>query len=486
MDFIGEIVEHEIEAPSSTIDVEVGGFPDPSKSREKKVSRWKKRVQKKGTEDAAKPLRESANKVKNKNVVNDLTEAEKIHQENMDKIASMTEEEITHEREELLQGLDPKLIQSLLKRTESRIQKQADHVHGDSSNHGDHGHEHSEGYNGWIGGMRTKEGMSDLSQLDPEDVDKALGIKQLNIKDDFDIEKDNSSKASEKPKKSVTFNEVATVSYEDLDGGIELDPNGWEDVEDLHEMIPNIPHTNNENEIAPEEYQLLTEEEENRMDVHFPKPKPVDDLDLNDPDFYDKLHEKYYPDLPKETDKLSWMTKPLPKQTSTTYESVADMRFNFHGDLIELHDETSPQANPKNEIPTYMGLHHHAENPHLAGYTLAELAHLARSVVPSQRCVSIQTLGRILHKLGLHKYAGVSVEENDEEDKHFNENVREMVASFEKMLWDLIDQLRVIETITDAADEAKTKNLSVRNYAIEALWLWKKGGGRPEEYEQTE
>ena len=45
------------------------------------------------------------------------------------------------------------------------------------------------------------------------------------------------------------------------------------------------------------------------------------------------------------------------------------------------------------EIPTYMGLHHHSENPHMAGYTLGELAHLARSTLAGQRCLSIQTLG---------------------------------------------------------------------------------------------
>ena len=53
-------------------------------------------------------------------------------------------------------------------------------------------------------------------------------------------------------------------------------------------------------------------------------------------------------------------------------------------------------------------------------------------------------------------------------------------------MWDLIDELRIIETITDAADEKKTTNLSVRNYAIEALWLYKSGGGRPKQNSKNE
>src|SRR5699024_5391194 len=109
-------------------------------------------------------------------------------------------------------------------------------------------------------------------------------------------------------------------------------------------------------------------------------------LDINDPLFYDKLHENYYPNLPKETEKLSWMTEPMPSKVGRSYELISDMRFDFNGDLVDL--------DSLGQIPTYKGLHHHSDNPHMAGYTLGELAHLARLVVPSQRSVAIQTLGR--------------------------------------------------------------------------------------------
>lgn len=127
-----------------------------------------------------------------------------------------------------------------------------------------------------------------------------------------------------------------------------------------------------------------------------------------------------------------------------------------------------------------MGLHHHSNNPHQAGYTLNELVHLSRSVVPGQRCLSIQMLGRILHKLGLHKYSILPIDDTNTEDAYFNENLKELVTNFEILMWNLIEQLRIIESITEAADETKTRNMSVRNYAIEALWLWKQGGGKPE------
>ena len=52
------------------------------------------------------------------------------------------------------------------------------------------------------------------------------------------------------------------------------------------------------------------------------------------------------------------------------------------------------------------GLHHHGAAPEDAGYTIGELAHLARSTVPAQRCVAFQTLGRVLYRLGRGEFGG--------------------------------------------------------------------------------
>lgn len=399
MDLIGDIVEHDVEEPLPPSAVAPSsGFPTLKRfDFLKKASRFKNK---------------SAEKVQDP--ATELTEAEKIHKENIEKLALLTSDEIAQERAELLQGLDPKLIQTLLKRTEERTS----HEH----------HEHAEGHDGWIGGGRDG---YQLPHLDTEDVNRALGVK------------------------TVRFNEEPQVQQaQELEQYDEIDPE--------------------ENEIAPEGYQIVEEEEpqEPEVDVHFPKPKKEDhDLDLDDPNFFDKLHEKYYPDLPKETSKLAWMTEPVPLKKVTTYEAISDMRFDFKGNLVELENDKSK------EIPTHLGLHHHSENPQLAGYTLVELAHLSRSVVPTQRCFSIQMLGRILHKLGLHKYNIMPIADEDS-GPEFKQEVKDMGDHFDNMMWDLIEQLRIIESITEAADENKTKNLSVRTYAIEALWLWKEGGGR--------
>ncbi|KAJ9620962.1 hypothetical protein H2203_007548 [Taxawa tesnikishii (nom. ined.)] len=71
---------------------------------------------------------------------------------------------------------------------------------------------------------------------------------------------------------------------------------------------------------------------------------------------------------------------------------TSDIRFAFTGALIP--------PTLAAEIPVTAGLHHHGDAPDAAGYTVAELAMLARSTVPAQRCVAFQTLGRILYRLG--------------------------------------------------------------------------------------
>lgn len=434
MNFIGEIVEHDVvpAVPPTAPSGVTTGFPSLKKFGAKRNSRFKKEARAPPEEVPSGKLQATKGKKPNK----ELSEAEKIHQENLDKLRLMTADEIEKERLELLQALNPKTILSLLKRAEDRL---LPHVDGHAND-------------GWIGG--GKNGI-DLPPMKTEEVNRALGIKTVRFGED------------------EVFESVQIVETQNDDHG---------DHEDSSKIITGVEATEEYpegeeegDEIAPEGYQIVPEEHEH-PDMHFPKPKtPTDDpdLDLNDPEFYDKLHEKYFADLPRETTKLAWMTEPLPQTRVTTYEAISDMRFDFKGDLVKLNDETA-------NIPTHLGLHHHSDNPQLAGYTIAELVHLSRSVVPTQRCLGIQMLGRILHRLGLHKYEIMPIIE-EEANPVMEVEIKQVMGQFEGLMWDLVEELRVIDSLTEAADDKRTKNLSVRNYAIEALWLWKQGGGRPKD-----
>jgi hypothetical protein len=134
---------------------------------------------------------------------------------------------------------------------------------------------------------------------------------------------------------------------------------------------------------------------------------------------------------------------PLPKTMLPS-----EIRFDFKGNII------TPKTS--RNIPMNLGLHHHGENPEMAGYTIPELAQLARSSVSGQRCIAIRTLGRILYRLG-----NPTVME------------KEYGKTIGMGLRGLIDQGRVIESITEATH---AKQMNVAAYATEALWLWKQGG----------
>lgn len=188
--------------------------------------------------------------------------------------------------------------------------------------------------------------------------------------------------------------------------------------------------------------------------VHFPRPPPTnDDLDPSDPEFFNQLHTKYFPSLPADPSKLAWMNAPTPAEDLSYHPSQTDLpvsalRFDFRGDLLP--------PRKSRELPANLGLHHHADAPNAAGYTVPELARLARSAFPTQRCMAMQMLGRILYRLGMGLYG---------------------VEDITQGLWRCMEEGRVIAGLEEAAAGRQGGHLSVKAYATDALWLWQKGGG---------
>ncbi|KAI9147838.1 RNA polymerase II-associated protein RBA50 [Paramyrothecium foliicola] len=194
-----------------------------------------------------------------------------------------------------------------------------------------------------------------------------------------------------------------------------------------------------------------------QQSTHFPAPPKVPDLDPSDPDFLANLHEKYFPDLPSDPSKLAWMA-PVPTENSPADKespyyphpeiSISALRFDFRGRFL------TPRVS--RSIPTSKGLHHHGVAPESAGYTIAELAHLARSAVPAQRCIAYQTLGRILYRLGRGEW-GTSVDD-----------------PIAMGIWSSMKEGRVLDSLTEAAMNEGGHRGS-RAYATEAMWLFEKG-----------
>ncbi|EJS42137.1 rba50p [Saccharomyces arboricola H-6] len=432
MDLLGDIVEKDISdyVENSNKDAPITnnsktGFPELYKP--KKISSWKERLR----EKRALRNESCAKEVKKQQVSADapLSEAKSIHKENIKVLKEMTDEEIMKERQDLYDSLDPKLIAKLLENINKRVKEETDaplfaEIEGASGT--------------WVGG--NKQGIYDLPPLEDENVDAALEVK---------------------PKKSVNSKRVQFKEDEDEEEREEEESN--DDADDVapldFQMAQSIDHMKNEDLFK--DVHFIKEEKKNEVDL--------ERLDINDPDFNDKLHEKYFPDLPKEVNKLKWM-QPVQQKSDKNHiiEDISECRFDFNGNLVP----------PTRQIDStiHSGLHHHSESPELAGYTIVELEHLARSSFSSQRCIAIQTLGRILYKLGQKSYYQL-VPEIDAETYKEDGSISNVMDKIYSMFWDLVKDGKIIASLEIASDEKFTRNLSVRNYAIDALWLWKQGGG---------
>ena len=208
--------------------------------------------------------------------------------------------------------------------------------------------------------------------------------------------------------------------------------------------------------------------------VHFPRPAQPPDLDPASDTFLEDLHSKYFPSLPSDPDKLEWMQSSSKSTTKSTYDPSAtalkpkDLRFSFKGELIP----------PKtaSEIPVTEGLHHHGDAPDAAGYTIPELAHLARSSFAAQRCIAFQTLGRVLYRLGRGEFG----DEGESADAVVG-RAADTFGELARGLWREVESQKVVETLVRESEGKGVdggRHVSARAYATEAVWLWRKGGGR--------
>ncbi|TKA22353.1 hypothetical protein B0A50_08172 [Salinomyces thailandicus] len=226
-----------------------------------------------------------------------------------------------------------------------------------------------------------------------------------------------------------------------------------------------------ENPASAEDEEPSTHQEHTHTSIHFPQAPQPPSLDPNSTTFLSDLHEKYFPSLPSDPSKLEWMQSS--QKDNKAYDPSAsafnaqDIRFSFAGELL------APKT--ASQIPVTEGLHHHGNAPDAAGYTIPELAHLARSTYAAQRCIAFQTLGRFLFRLGKGEFGDPGepgAEVTGEEDG---------LGELARGLWSLVEgekvvQMLVVESEGQGVDGGR--HVSARAYATEAVWLWRKGGGR--------
>lgn len=422
--FVGDILERKSTAPkppSAPTPTVKNGFPEHKKRPVQ--SRFKQRKQQTGTTVLSDGTTISSGVQKQPPNVdqhadaapNSLQEQEKIQidQQNRDMLAGMSDAEIEEARAELLGSLDPTLIQKLLQR--SNIDS----------------------------GSNEAESL----QPPPEPIEGGILHREKPTKQKSVAFADDDSPPKPKPLNPTVQDEGAEtieVSYE-----------------------PDFPGT--EEPLAQEA--ATTSEEHPHGTIHFPTPAQPPSLDPNSSTFLADLHEKYFPSLPSDPDKLEWMR--IRKADKEAYSPASsslnpnEIRFSFYGEIL------APKTSSL--IPVSEGLHHHGDAPESAGYTIPELAHLSRSTYAAQRCVAFQTLGRILYRLGKGEFGDAGEEGANRPD------AEDTLGELARGLWREVEKEHVIAQLIAESEGNGVdggRHMSAKAYATEAVWLWRKGGGR--------
>lgn len=434
----------------------------------------------------------------------EASEKDRIDAENRQKLAEMSPEEIERERRELLAGLNPLLIEKLMKRStiddepqptfEAELEKQS--TQSSQSHHqrrpsSASGRKVSFAIEPEDENTLTKRPTAERHSISASSVSSLSSFSSQTTetpdepqksptrhkrrpsphsrKVSFAVPTDSTSPQLEGEEPTAAKHSISpsprarsvSTSNSDIVDEIPLPPPA-QPLNPLDVIPPPVNPMDTLQPLVPNPPDV----EASVQSVHWPQPTQPD-LDPNSETFLDDLHEKYFPTLAHDPSKLDWM-KPS-TDTESTYDPSAaaiaskDLRFDFNGALI-------PPSKAQS-IPTNLGLHNHGDAPDAAGYTIPELARLARSAFPAQRCIAIQTLGRILYRLGRGEFGN----ENDidvVEPKSVGER-----AALAKGLWDAIDEGKVLATLQEEAGKTQGHQTSI-TLAKEAVWNWRRGGGR--------
>lgn len=423
--FVGDIQERTPKAaapPSAPTPKHSTGFPEHKKRPVQ--SRFKQRKQqseKTVLSDGTTVTSGASQPVSNASQDEDATpktwqeqEKSQIDQQNRDMLSGMSEAEIEEARAELLGSLDPDLVQKLLRRS-----------HIDS-------------------GSNEAESL----QPPPEPIEGGILHREKPTKQKSVAFADETTTTPPKAPNPTVHDE------EDDDKPLEVD------------IEPDFPDA-----LKEAQAQEQKEEESTHDTIHFPTPSQPPSLDPNSTTFLHDLHEKYFPSLPSDPSKLEWMRVRRADKTAYSPASTSvnpnEIRFSFTGELLAPKTAAS--------IPVTEGLHHHGDAPESAGYTIPELAHLSRSTYAAQRCIAFQTLGRVLYRLGKGEFGDAG------EEGANRPGADETLGELARGLWREVEKEHVIPQLIAESEGNGVdggRHMSAKAYATEAVWLWRKGGGR--------
>ena len=149
-----------------------------------------------------------------------------------------------------------------------------------------------------------------------------------------------------------------------------------EDVSEIHDENVSKLNSMSEEEIRREQQNLLSSLDPEIIKLLTNKKKKIAGKTT------EKKSVTIKSDKDDEKCKLEWTSE----ISETPNLKNPRARFDLNGKLMD----------PKSDVPTHLGLHHHGDEPDRAGYTLEELFHLCRSTFAQQKVVALEVLTHVL------------------------------------------------------------------------------------------
>ena len=170
------------------------------------------------------------------------------------------------------------------------------------------------------------------------------------------------------------------------------------------------------------------------------------------------IRRRFFPGAPAFDPSLEWIQPVKPVESTSSTPSSPTARFDLDGKPIPTELSSS--------LPTYLGLHHHAEGEH-AGYTLDDALLLSRSTVPAQRASMLSVLTRVAGRLGRNLKGDISNGVEELRGQEFPLRLRFLAAAVEavgergsvgamaiELLWECLTQW---DRVTDSLDSVELK-----------------------------
>jgi hypothetical protein len=143
--------------------------------------------------------------------------------------------------------------------------------------------------------------------------------------------------------------------------------------------------------LPPPTIETKKQQSEPSTDIQPRLPRSSSEPYLDEEITTETIRARYFPEEPNDNPTLEWTRPSGATDSSATSTTI---RYDLQGNPI-------PTRLVIHELPSHLGLHHHAQSESAAGYTFDDLLLLSRSTMPAQRAAMMGVISRTLRRIRL-------------------------------------------------------------------------------------